>query len=864
MTFVSYAQTFEDVRLWRAFREVRAGRYIDIGAQDPVRDSISLAFYERGWRGIHVEPTAAYAEALRNARPDETVIEAVVTNAPGPIKFFEIPGTGLSTGIADIAQGHRGAGWDYREILVPAVTLAGLFECYGPEPVHWLKIDVEGMEAEVISSWGDHPARPAVLIIEATAPLTQIQTIESWYDMIVDRGYSEVVFDGLSRFFVHKEYEHLRDAIYESPNVFDGFHVSDQHFTTENLIKKKQEEAVSTATAELQSRADAADAAAAAEIARVHADYAALEGIFVSTQNSLSEANRSLAQTQESLDQATRRLAETENSLGETTKRLAETENSLGETTQRLANAESVLYATAQQLSEVEAVLGDTSQTLIKTETALNISLAREAEGESRLAEVASKLDALKTEHGQLLRKAGYLEGQLEATTKAFSEQLAGMASKLERAEEERQAVSTELAAATNVLTNLRAAQSDLEQKLLVASGLLANAPDIFGQLPPVRSAIMRWVVPRSNLLAIVNHAKDVAHFKASGMAAIDRDYLSQLSFPVAMGAQGSDNVLTQGNAGMAKHSEPITSVQKLLEPHDREFIHAAYQSLLGRAPDPEGERYYLAQLRSGIHKLAILKQLRRSGEGRAFIPGVAGLDAAIKRYIWATFPVIGLFVRALMRAEGDSTNDRKLRALANELGWIRQQNEIVKNAARSTEIEVRQPIDPLVETSASAASLSTQQPVEDVRFQPAFCTNAQNAYSLDEFMQLHDTTFVKSAYLAILHREPDNTGLKHYVLRIREGTSKVRVLSDLIQSQEGRSKGTTIFGLDTARRIEKVLSLPIIGGILSFLLFSLSIQQHLRDMRLLENHMFRLVEETHRLHRQDIQRLQRMKSGGL
>ncbi len=57
MTFISYAQNFEDVMLWRALKHVENGFYVDVGAQDPVVDSVSLAFYEHGWRGVHIEPT---------------------------------------------------------------------------------------------------------------------------------------------------------------------------------------------------------------------------------------------------------------------------------------------------------------------------------------------------------------------------------------------------------------------------------------------------------------------------------------------------------------------------------------------------------------------------------------------------------------------------------------------------------------------------------------------------------------------------------------------------------------------------------------------------------------------------------------
>ena len=86
--FISYAQNFEDVILNRALKHVDRGAYIDIGANDPVIHSVSLAFYQRGWRGVHVEPMPSYADALRTARPDETTIQAAVSSSAEPITFF--------------------------------------------------------------------------------------------------------------------------------------------------------------------------------------------------------------------------------------------------------------------------------------------------------------------------------------------------------------------------------------------------------------------------------------------------------------------------------------------------------------------------------------------------------------------------------------------------------------------------------------------------------------------------------------------------------------------------------------------------------------------------------------------------------
>src|SRR6266851_8279918 len=127
MPIVSYAQNFEDVLLWRALRQVSGGMYVDIGAQDPVFDSVSKGFYEQGWRGVHVEAATQYVELLRKDRPDETIIHAAVSDCPGMLKFYEIPDTGMSTGSEKIAAAHRHRGWQVKETLVAALTLDQIF-----------------------------------------------------------------------------------------------------------------------------------------------------------------------------------------------------------------------------------------------------------------------------------------------------------------------------------------------------------------------------------------------------------------------------------------------------------------------------------------------------------------------------------------------------------------------------------------------------------------------------------------------------------------------------------------------------------------------------------------------------------------
>jgi len=211
--------------LRRALRQVGRGFYVDIGAYDPVVDSVSMGFYEQGWRGVHVEPVESNALRLRERRPDEVIIQAAVGAVHGTLKLFEIPGTGLSTADRDAAVRHEKAGFAVREIEVPCLTLEEVLSPHAGEEVHWLKIDVEGGERGVLEGWGSGP-EPWIVVVESTSPLTQSESHHEWEPLILQRGYQFAYFDGLNRFYVSPRHADLTDAFRHGPSVFDDFTLS--------------------------------------------------------------------------------------------------------------------------------------------------------------------------------------------------------------------------------------------------------------------------------------------------------------------------------------------------------------------------------------------------------------------------------------------------------------------------------------------------------------------------------------------------------------------------------------------------------------------------------------------------------------
>ena len=635
MSFITYSQNFEDVILWRVLHDVGQGHYIDIGAHDPVVDSVSLAFYEKGWRGIHVEPTPTYAAKLREARPDEIVIEAAVTDAEGPIQFHEIPETGLSTGRADIAKHHCKGGFGNRQIVVPSLRLDKLLEMAGPE-VHWLKIDVEGMEGDVLRSWGESSIRPWMVVVEATYPGTQKSTKDLWIDEVIGRGYREIYFDGVSCYFLHEEHDQLAGRFLAPPNVFDDFQVTAAHFSAWTLkdalakeldrawheaqdreAKHAQElasvrsetEAVKASMQEVQAaRAAAAEAHAASErehriaIDRAWRERQEAESVLLSRWNVLEDDLRG-------------QLASVSNQRHESDIELATLRERTAQLDDRLEELRQQEVLGRQRITELEKELVDArnSSNDLKAQTAAQI-----AEQDRKLAERDREL--VEREH------------QIAVVRSDFDQLSADHRHEIEAAAADRAALS---------------------QQLTESAAMVAKAHEI------IRKALAEpldgWQrLGRALALSRGDSTKQVLRAWGTSSTSTVETVDAYMSFiPPGEGR----NPYLRAN-----------SLPELLSWGDMAFVRCAYVTILGRQPDPDGEAYYTDRIRSGYSKMHVLWQLRTSVEGPRHDPGIAGLDRALRRARRARMPIIGPLFGLLSDEEGNGKAARRHRLLVNRI----------------------------------------------------------------------------------------------------------------------------------------------------------------------------------------------------
>lgn len=238
---ISHAQNFEDVMLERAFGEVEDGFWVDVGAWDPDVDSVTRHFYDRGWRGVNIEPNPKYLALLKSKRQRDVNLGVAVGAQAGRAAITLIHGTGMSTLNPDIAAGHSSLGYEQEVIDVELRSLNSIFDEYAQQEVHFLKIDCEGAEAEVINAFDLRKMRPWIILVEATKPLSREQTHGAWEPHLLANDYEFAYFDGVNRFYVAAEHADLKRHFEIPPNIFDSFIVARMMIPSpESATRQKQ------------------------------------------------------------------------------------------------------------------------------------------------------------------------------------------------------------------------------------------------------------------------------------------------------------------------------------------------------------------------------------------------------------------------------------------------------------------------------------------------------------------------------------------------------------------------------------------------------------------------------------------------
>lgn len=256
MAIISYSQNLEDVMLWRALKEIKNGFYIDVGANDPEIDSVTKLFYDNGWSGINIEPLDQHYRELLKQRKRDINLKCGAGSKAGEFEIWECDKRGWATMDKVVAAEHERNGFQGQWHKIPIQTLTEICSEHISSDIHFLKIDVEGVEKSVIEGLDLSNIRPWIIVIEATKPATSIENHDVWEHLITEQAYLHAYSDGLNRFYVASEKKGLLEALKYPPNIFD------QYITKKELVITQKLQAFDTKYQQAVVKAEQADAKA--------------------------------------------------------------------------------------------------------------------------------------------------------------------------------------------------------------------------------------------------------------------------------------------------------------------------------------------------------------------------------------------------------------------------------------------------------------------------------------------------------------------------------------------------------------------------------------------------------------------------
>jgi len=219
-----YSQNFEDIYLWRCFSDVQGGFYIDIGCYHPEFESITKIFYDEGWKGINVDPSTSAIGLFCVDRPRDINILAFACDHDGrSVDFFEVEGTGRSTGLVDYRDLAIIDGYTVNGTRARTVTINTLLLDLSVKEIHFLKIDAEGAEYAVLRGIDLSIYRPKVILFEAVDPIGGLAVDSSCIQSLLkEAAYHKVFFDGVNEYWCSDESSDLDIHFQLPPNSRDG------------------------------------------------------------------------------------------------------------------------------------------------------------------------------------------------------------------------------------------------------------------------------------------------------------------------------------------------------------------------------------------------------------------------------------------------------------------------------------------------------------------------------------------------------------------------------------------------------------------------------------------------------------------
>jgi len=203
----TYGQYGEDALVFSALKPSRRGFYVDVGAYDPLEGSNTYKLYQRGWRGLTIEPNPKPVWKFKLLRGGDTHLTMGVAAAPETLKYYEFDIAMLNTMDGDRAKALDAEGHKIvRTREIPCERLDKVLAERAPgKHIDLLNVDCEGADLTVLQTIDFVEHRPTVIIME---------DLDAYYGMRNNEGASAIM-----QFMAARGYAPIARLVYSTVYV---------------------------------------------------------------------------------------------------------------------------------------------------------------------------------------------------------------------------------------------------------------------------------------------------------------------------------------------------------------------------------------------------------------------------------------------------------------------------------------------------------------------------------------------------------------------------------------------------------------------------------------------------------------------
>lgn len=191
----SYSQDGEDMILKTLFEQKKGykGFFVDVGAHHPVRFSNTKYFYNRGWRGINIEPTPDAIKAFKLFRKRDINLNIGIGPEKGNLTFHCFNEPALNSFSKEVSERIDRESDKYKIIQrleIDVLPLSEVFDKHLPsgQKIDFISIDVEGLDFQVLQSNNWDKYEPEVILIEENVNIDEISK-SPIYQFLKEKGY---------------------------------------------------------------------------------------------------------------------------------------------------------------------------------------------------------------------------------------------------------------------------------------------------------------------------------------------------------------------------------------------------------------------------------------------------------------------------------------------------------------------------------------------------------------------------------------------------------------------------------------------------------------------------------------------------